>query len=437
MSDITRSQVIGGGLCIVAGGLLSWFWNRPGVFSKMLVVVHQNPLFYLLMFGGLAYAAWRRYRRPDLFVWLEVPVQLLFGGLALYLLTAFFFYVGSDLEDREIWNGHATHVVYQEEYDDETCTESCDEDGYCTETCTCSTYGPYYTIHTQNEMTLRREESVATSSTVYQRYVSHFGNERSVGSRGDGCAGNRGTTWQTDWPGGDDTRVPTAVEHPYVNYVKAVAAIRAREQEQTSKYEPLLVSYPRVHDGPLGPIYLDRVLDPADLAPAAWRGRVSNRLAARLSTAGPRYQVNVLVYLVDTPEEQVTEAIERAWKGVNKNDVVVVLGAPEYPAVSWVRVLSWARDPRFGRRLARRITELQDLSEDRRLVQLILDQIGREEAGFERVPMAEMEHMAGEARVVWWAQLATVLSYMAIVLALSYALEQNSLTDYRARRAEE
>jgi hypothetical protein len=37
------------------------------------------------------------------------------------------------------------------------------------------------------------------------------------------------------------------------------------------------------------------------------------------------------------------EALSEQWVGGKKNDVVVVIGAPAYPALRWVQVVSWTR----------------------------------------------------------------------------------------------
>lgn len=66
-------------------------------------------------------------------------------------------------------------------------------------------------------------------------------------------------------------------------------------------------------------------------------------------------------------------AVRTAWIGGKKNDVIVMVGAANYPNIDWVRVMSWSsnqmfnvklRDDLLEQKVANRMTFIQTVSDD-------------------------------------------------------------------------
>jgi hypothetical protein len=434
-SKISPAQAAGGAILLVMFGFLAWFWYRPGVWSKLSIVVHQNWFFYILLVMGPIYAAWRRYSNPKQFVIAEVPVQVLGSATILYIITHFFFFYGSELQDIEDWNGHTTYVEYQEEHDSETCTTTCDEDGNnCSTDCDCTTWPPSWTIYTNNPLRTGKE-STGTAPSIYKRYVTHFGNNRTSGSMGDSCNGNPGTTWVTEYKGQPDRLVPTAIEHDFVNYLKASKSIRKTTGGNTEGFEGQLLPYPRVHGGHFGNIYLDRVLDPNKIAPEEWTAIVDDSLDRALATLGQRKEVNILVYVVGTEDQAFLQALEEHWIHGKQNDVIVIIGSTKFPDISWVEIMSWDKGEEFDVALKRRITNLNNIGDGEKFADEIIQQVALppEQGGFDRMSMKEYSYVGAEVEIAFWAMFVIFLLYAFLTWLLSWALENNEIRDAFAR----
>ena len=131
---------------------------------------------------------------------------------------------------------------------------------------------------------------------------------------------------------------PTALTHYYENYIKANPDSVLRRMGAAERFKNLLPAYPSaVYDYN----YVDRFVS-ADVAvpdAAIWNKDLQD-LNADL---GKKKQVNVIVLAAKTADPQYAFAIEEAWIGGKQNDIIVILGVPEYPKVSWVKIVSWTR----------------------------------------------------------------------------------------------
>ena len=55
-------------------------------------------------------------------------------------------------------------------------------------------------------------------------------------------------------------------------------------------------------------------------------------------------QVNIIIILADTADPRYEFALQKAWVGGKKNDLVVVIGTTQYPRIDWCRIVSWTTD---------------------------------------------------------------------------------------------
>ena len=155
---------------------------------------------------------------------------------------------------------------------------------------------------------------------------------------------------------------------------------------------------------------------------ALWNRDISNMLR----TLGPEKQANVVVVLTKNGNMQYGDALVADWKGGKKNDIIVVIGTPEYPKISWVKVQAWTDKEMFKVRLRDDIMALNTLS--REGVIKMIDAGTREL--YVRKPMKDFEHYADTLDppnwVIWTALLFSFLTSSGM-LYLSYKHDFNSI----------
>lgn len=285
---------------------------------------------------------------------------------------------GGAVSDTEIWNGQITskervHGTYEEPYE---CMCSTDSKGNRS----CSTcYRTHYTVHWYAHSTIGRFTVDSEDSTW-----------RSVYNTPDPA---RYTTIQP----GD----PCSSANSYTNYVQAVpeSLFAAVSGDMTKRYANLLPPYPdRIYD-----LYkINRFVTVGfNFTDAAqWNHDIS----MMLRELGPKKQVNVIVVVVKTTDTDYQFALQKHWEGVNKNDVVLVIGSEDGTTVSWTSVLSWTKNEIFKVELNDQVRELGVIDRTK-IVPMIGEQIAK---NFERRRMREFEYLKGEIDPPMWLILLAI-----------------------------
>ena len=130
---------------------------------------------------------------------------------------------------------------------------------------------------------------------------------------------------------------PTAVEHPYINYIKGNPDSILRRQGYAEKFKGKIPGYPQVYD-----YYRDDTFLPIGV-PVLDRKGVSDDLSALNGVFGAAKQVNIILVAVNVDDPFYAEALRESWLGGKKNDVVVVVGMPRFPEIGWASVISWSK----------------------------------------------------------------------------------------------
>ena len=131
---------------------------------------------------------------------------------------------------------------------------------------------------------------------------------------------------------------PVAVSHLFKNYIKAnPKTVLTRFSSQNPEKLPV-PDYPvSVYDY----YRVDRFLAVNYQEPYAHEW---NWLLNRLNgTYGSVKQINIIVVAVKTASPEYQYLLEQKWLGGKKNDLVIMLGVPEYPRIAWVRIMSWSK----------------------------------------------------------------------------------------------
>lgn len=204
---------------------------------------------------------------------------------------------------------------------------------------------------------------------------------------------------------------PSAVEHHYENYVKAAPETLFQRRGLAERFTGTLPEWP----GTIRDLhYVDRFLSVGRVTPDvdAW----NEALAELNAELGPRRQCNVIVVFTEEPAREWALALEQAWLGGRKNDVVLVVGRDEAGRARWAHVIAWTRDPLFQITLRDRILALPAL-ERGPVIEALRETIsGR----YERRPMEDFAYLQASITPspVQWASslLAGLLASAALGL---------------------
>jgi hypothetical protein len=211
---------------------------------------------------------------------------------------------------------------------------------------------------------------------------------------------------------------PVAVEHAHVNYVKAAPSSLFHDKGQVLTELPI----PTYPNSVFDYHYVNRALSVGGVVPdlAQW----NTDIALALRELGPKKEVNFVIVFANTDNPTYAQALERAWLGGKKNDVIAVLGTPKYPEISWVRVLSWTDKQDFKVALRDRLLELKTVERDKVINALKEETL----ASFARKRMRDFEYLKSEIDPpLWLSILAFFLSSLASV-GLSIVFSKKEVT---------
>ena len=218
---------------------------------------------------------------------------------------------------------------------------------------------------------------------------------------------------------------PVAVEHYYANYIKAAPESLWKPAAEAVKkqYAAKIPKYP-------SDVYmhynLDRVL-PVDVS-IPNLNEWNRGVADMLKVLGPQKQANVVVVVTSITDPMYVQALRDSWVGGKKNDVIVVISAPEFPKkAEWVEVISLSEDEMLHASLR---DDLQDLDTITPAAALPIIQKNVLEH-FKRKPMKKFDYLMSDINIMpIWAMILT----LAIAVAVSAVLVRNNQTFYRIGR---
>jgi hypothetical protein len=362
-------------------------------------MINVNLFWYLLVPVILAVASY--FILPRISNAERKDAAMLSGmGLGLSVLVislAFYAGIGAKTSDTEIWNGAVLdkareHGHYLRPYDC-NCREVCSGTGQsrsCRRVCdTC--YEDRYTV------------TWSCSTTIGSYTIEHYDTtSKSVYKSPDP---QRWTIIKKDDP------VSKAVS--YTNYVKAVpqSLFRPAAADLKAKFASALPPYPiNVYD-----FYkVDRVLAVGVAVPnlREWNDKLSDAL----KFIGPQKQVNAVIVFVNSADPNYEYALQDAWTGAKKNDVVLIIGTTSYPKIEWVRVLSWTDRQLFKVKLRDELQDFGTINVDSVISTLKSNIV----ANFERKRMRDFQYLKGEIDPPVWV-IVTALSLVILLFVGSWA----------------
>ena len=148
---------------------------------------------------------------------------------------------------------------------------------------------------------------------------------------------------------------PVAKTMEYTNYVKGAKNSLFNLKEFNSSKE----AFPNYPIGIYSLYQINRVVSDGVSIPDAVA--LNQGLSSVLSRIGAIKQVNTV--LVFTKKDvSYAHRLKAKWLGARKNDLVVVIGAKNYPTVDWVNVFGWSKNEMVYIKLRDDIMALQTIS---------------------------------------------------------------------------
>lgn len=307
-------------------------------------------------------------------------------------------YVGKQW-DTEIWNGKVTnktrdHGHYERPYD---CF--CYRDSKGNEHCqTC--YEDRYTVTWSGYTTV--------GNFTFQHY-----------DRGSSSVYN-----EPDPKAYVDCKIgePASIEHLFRNLVKAAPdSLFNKAVDQTQYRVP---GYPRVRS-----FYkINRILNVDSKIPLAQQKSLNEALNVLLIGLGASKEVNVIVILTEIDDSMYRFAVENAWLGGKKNDVVVFLGLDD-DTYTWVDVMT------FGLNIGNETfhVQLRDqlLSHKTFDVEKIVGSVSSNVVQYYKRPkMASFEYLKDAIELPSWAIITSVVITVLGSIFLTWYFYVNDIGGY-------
>jgi hypothetical protein len=398
-------EALGWLLAISVFGFAVYLASLAG--GKLAKIIYYNPGFWVAIVLSFFFGLYRKLTNPYDFTWRELPIHLVVSFISIVLLFSLFFVTSTDIWDKEIRNGYVQGAEYWEAWTERTSCNHKDKKGRQLHSHHTEYHSPQWILKTVNIDDLR------VSSSVYNNYVNRWSNNTykhifrpSQISFGDG------NMYYTTYNHDVSKYVPASEEYSFVNYLQASHETLKRRFSSVDLFAEYKKPYPRVYAAGLGPIEVDRIVLAGAPLPPDYAIKLDRELDVALATLGAKKQVNVLLYFTGGSDVGAGLALEEHWIKGKKNDVIVFVGAKNFPKVDWVHVSAWTENEEFKINLRNKILGLkkEEFSNPNIVARTILDQIDLPSpTGFQRMPMEKLEYLIGDIRLPLWSQILIVV----------------------------
>lgn len=219
---------------------------------------------------------------------------------------------------------------------------------------------------------------------------------------------------------------PTARTQSYDNYVKAAPDTLFRHQGLVEKFAGKIPEYPQDRYDYYRMDRLVRVNGAQVEDPQYWNADIS-QLNAEMGT---KKQANVVVVVTRDMPQEYFFALEQAWVGGKKNDVILVVNLDHNRKPTWASVMAWESNEIFK-------IKVRDEIMDRPTVDRwdVVDVLKRNIVQYHvRKPMKDFEYLTASIVPSTGQWLATLIIGFIIGLGLAVFFHHNEVfPDYRRR----
>ena len=210
-----------------------------------------------------------------------------------------------------------------------------------------------------------------------------------------------------------------AVMESYTNYVKAAPDSLFHKVGVVAD-KVSVPEYPSVHD-----IYKITRVIPVGLKRDQIMETLDEQLDNSLTTLGAKKQVNINVIITKSANRKYGDIVENEWVGGKKNDVNIVINAPNYPKIDWVKVFTFgktAQNNMVAVTIRNDLINLGTLENPSMVSSIITSNVERH---FKRKSMKDYEYLKSEIQPPMWVIIFCVILSIVMGCGLTYYFHKN------------
>lgn len=218
---------------------------------------------------------------------------------------------------------------------------------------------------------------------------------------------------------------PTSLTHSYTNYIKAAPDTLFRHQGLKEKYASKIPAYP---DNVWDYYHVSHLVEIGTLNEAQVslpnRGEWNENLSELNAYLGASKQVNIIVVAVGDVPQEYFYALEEAWIGGKKNDVVLVISVDRTTwAPRWASVMAWTSNEFFKVKLRDDIMANPVITHEAVLKNL-RDDVGQH---YVRKPMADFQYLQSSITPTSTQWVITVIIGLLVAAGLIVFFQKNDV----------
>lgn len=204
---------------------------------------------------------------------------------------------------------------------------------------------------------------------------------------------------------------PYSESHRYINYIKASPNTLFRRQGLVEKYKDKIPAYPET-------IYdyyrINRMVTVNKSLPDLneWNQSLSNINR----DIGQARQVNMVIVIANNLPIEFFYALEQAWIGGKKNDVVLVIGTNDKNEVLWNETMAWTNNQLFKIKMRSRIMDLKSIDREQ-VITILKEEVG---SGYVRRPMKDFEYLKASITPSVSEWVVSLIIGIIVSLGISY-----------------
>jgi len=205
----------------------------------------------------------------------------------------------------------------------------------------------------------------------------------------------------------------------YQNYVKAVPeSLFHFDKNVVAKYAGKIPAEPmNVYDY----YKVDRLMTMGVSVPDA--AQWNHDMSTILGELGPSKQVNGVIMITSIADPMYAKAVQASWLGGKKNDTVLIIGAPHYPEIEWVRVFSWSKEDIFNVKLRDDVLDLKTVKRET-VLGVWRDDIAKY---YKRRPMEDYAYLKNQVEPPQWAVITALILAVLSLGGLTFWFHQIDL----------
>ena len=220
-------------------------------------------------------------------------------------------------------------------------------------------------------------------------------------------------------------REPASVEHTYTNYLKAVPDNIFNSSSIMADSTQVVPPYPAVYDY----YRVNHVINVNSDIPANDVQQLNTQINQILAEIGSSKQANINILFTSYPTTSYRYSVEKAWAGGKKNDITIIVGAPEWPTIEWVEVITWVHNSgndRLRVELQDEILEIKTYNFEQ-FSNIVYSTVLK---SFVRPKNEDYEYLSSSIEPPTWVIVLAILLSVIAGAGIGYYFSQNEYKEY-------